>query len=206
MLRKVPFIKPMAPVLAKIPPAGPEWLHEVKFDGWRAQLHVDESQATIFSKSGADITKRFRSLRAALSEIPCRQAIIDCELVACGPDGMPCFRTLMNEGNDAPLALWAFDILQLDGVRLMPLPLEDRREHLAQVIAATDSERIQFSGAFDDPLQLLKACEKMGLEGIVSKRRGSAYRPGPTRDWLKIKTAAWRAANTKRFELLKKRA
>lgn len=201
MLRKVRFIRPMAPTLTKTPPAGPEWLHEVKFDGWRAQLYVDQGQATIFSKSGADITKRFRSLRPALSEIPCRQAIIDCELVACGSDGMPCFRTLMDEGNDAPLALWAFD-----GVRLMPLPLEDRREKLAKVIAATDSERIQFSGAFDDPLQLLKTCEKMGLEGIVSKRRTSPYRSGVTRDWLKVKTTAWRAANADRFELLHKRA
>jgi ATP-dependent DNA ligase len=196
----------MAPALAKTPPDGPEWLHEVKFDGWRAQLHIDQGQATLFSKGGADITKRFRSLRTALCEIPCRQAIIDCELVACGPDGMPCFRTLMDQGDQAPLALWAFDLLQLDGVRLTPIGLEDRRDHLAGLIAATDSERIQFSGAFDDPHALLKTCEKMNLEGIVSKRRGSSYQSGPTRHWLKTKTAAWRAANTKRFELLRKRA
>jgi bifunctional non-homologous end joining protein LigD len=206
VLRKIPFIKPMAPTLAQIPPMGEDWLHEVKFDGWRAQLHIDQNEATLYSKSGADITKRFRSLRTALCEIPCRQAIIDCELVACGSDGMPCFRTLMTQGNEAPLALWAFDLLQLDGVRLTPIGLEDRREYLAELIAAADSERIQFSGAFDDPIELLKTCEKMDLEGIVSKRRGSSYHSGVTRDWLKIKTAAWRAANTKRFELLKKRA
>lgn len=58
--------------------------------------------------------------------------------------------------------------------------------------------------AFDDPLGLLETCENMGLEGIVSKRRASPYRSGPTRDWLKVKTAAWRAENTQRFELLKK--
>ena len=55
MLRKVPFIKPMAPTLAKIPPAGPEWLHEVKFDGWRAQVHIEAGAATLYFKNGADI-------------------------------------------------------------------------------------------------------------------------------------------------------
>jgi ATP-dependent DNA ligase len=112
----------------------------------------------------------------------------------------------MDQGNEAPLALWAFDLLQVDGVRLTPIALEDRRRHLADLIAATASERIQFSGAFDDPVPLLKTCEKMNLEGIVSKRRGSSYHSGATRDWVKVKTAAWRAANTNRFELLKKRA
>ena len=64
MLRKIPFIKPMAPALAKTPPAGADWIHEVKFDGWRAQIHVEGGSATIYSKNGADYTKRFRALRS----------------------------------------------------------------------------------------------------------------------------------------------
>ena len=63
MLRKIPFIKPMAPTLAKMPPAGPDWLHEVKFDGWRMQLHVDGKDVALYSKNGADFTKRFRDAR-----------------------------------------------------------------------------------------------------------------------------------------------
>ena len=94
MLRKNPFIKPMAPTLAKAPSAGPEWLHEVKFDGWRMQLHVDDNQATLYSKNGTDFTKRFRALRHTIAKIPAKSAIIDCELVACDETGMPCARTL----------------------------------------------------------------------------------------------------------------
>lgn len=81
-----------------------------------------------------------------------------------------------------------------------------RKEMLADVVAATDDEHMQFSGAFDDPIQLLKTCEKMRLEGIVSKRSESSYASGPMRDRLKIKTKAWRAANANRFELLHKRS
>lgn len=196
----------MAPTLAKELPEGPGWLHEVKFDGWRAQVHVEQGEATLYSKSGADYTKRFRSLRPLISSIAVKSAIIDCELVACDEAGMPCFKTLMELGNNAPLCLWCFDLLYLNGVRFMPMPIEQRKAILADVIALADSQHLQFSGDFDDPVKLLETCERMGLEGIVSKRRGSAYRPGPTRDWLKIKTATWRAANAKRFELLKKGA
>ena len=115
MLRKIPFVKPMAPTLAKTPPAGPEWLHEVKFDGWRAQVHIEAGAATLYSKNGADITRRFRSLRPALARVPVRSAIIDCELVACDETGMPSFRSLMNLGNKAPaLCLWCFDLLSLE--------------------------------------------------------------------------------------------
>lgn len=80
VLRKNPFIRPMAPTLVKSPPRGEEWIHEVKFDGWRAQVHVDDGDATMFSRTGADLTRRFRSLRPALAKIPAQQAIIDCEL------------------------------------------------------------------------------------------------------------------------------
>ena len=113
----------MAPTLAIIPPAGPNWLHEVKFDGWRMQLHVDDGAATLYSKNGTDYTNRFRSLRPALARVPGRSAIIDCELVACDETGMPSFRTLMELGNKSPaLCLWCFDLLHLSkavvGLRL----------------------------------------------------------------------------------------
>ena len=193
----------MTPTTVKTPPTGEEWLHEVKFDGFRAQVQIDDGEATILSRNGADLTKRFRALRPALADIPARTAILDCELVACDGSGMPSFRALMDyRHNGAPLCLWAFDLLQLDGVRLMPLPLEERKRRLADLVAAADTEHIQFSGAFPDAVKLLQKCEKMGVEGIVSKRRDSAYRPGPTRDWVKTKTKAWRSANRDRFALI----
>jgi bifunctional non-homologous end joining protein LigD len=206
MLRKVPFIKPMAPTLAKIPPAGADWIHEEKFNGWRVQVHIDDGAATLYSKNGADYTRRFRALQDTIEGIPVRNAILDCELVACDDTGMPNFRTFMELGGKAPaLCLWCFDLLHLNGVRLTPLPQDERKELLANIIADADDKHLQFSGGFDDPTRLLETCQKMGLEGIVSKRRESAYRSGPTRDWLKIKTAAWRAANRDRGEMFEKK-
>ena len=196
----------MAPTLAKTPPVGPDWLHEVKFDGWRVQLHIENRSATLYSKNGADFTKRFRALRPTIEAIPIKSAIIDCELVACDETGMPCFKTLMTLGNKAPaLCLWCFDLLVFDGVRLMPLPLVQRKAILSDLVHRLNDKHLQFSGDFDDPLQLLETCKKMNLEGIVSKRKESAYRSGPTRDWLKIKTATWRSANRDWWELFESR-
>jgi bifunctional non-homologous end joining protein LigD len=206
MLRKIPFIKPMAPTLAKILPAGPEWLHEVKFDGWRMQLHVDDDQAFLYSKNGTDYTKRFRALQPILERLPVKNTLIDCELVACDESGMPCFKTLMELGNKAPaLCLWCFDLLHLNGVRITPLTLVERKALLANLVLTVGDKRLQFSGDFPDPLALLRTCQRMKLEGIVSKRKDSAYRSGPTRDWLKVKTAAWRTENRGRWELFEKR-
>ena len=146
----------MAPTLAKTPPVGPEWLHEVKFDGWRAQVHIDAGAATLYSKNGADITRRFRSMRPALARVPVRSAIIDCELVACDETGMPSFRSLMNLGNKAPaLCLWCFDLLHLNGVRITPLPLVERKALLADLVAMVGDKHLQFSGDFDDPTAVL---------------------------------------------------
>jgi ATP-dependent DNA ligase len=87
----------------------------------------------------------------------------------------------------------------------MPLPLSQRKAMLVDVLVSAHDEHLQFSGDFNDPVKLLDTCHKMGFEGILSKRRESAYRPGPTRDWLKIKTASWRAANRDRWELFDNR-
>jgi bifunctional non-homologous end joining protein LigD len=112
---------------------------------------------------------------------------------------MPCFQTLMTLGNKAPaLCLWCFDLLYLGGIRLMPMPLVQRKGILADLVSRIDDRHMHFSGSFDDPIELLATCVKTNLEGIVSKRKESAYRSVSTRDWLKIKTATWRAANRDR--------
>jgi bifunctional non-homologous end joining protein LigD len=155
----------------------------------------------IFSKRGFDFTKRFRGLQPALRDLSSREAIIDAELVACDEAGMPCFRMLMEPGGQAPLCLWCFDLLSIDGEKIISLPIEERQEQLADLLMLADSPHIQFSGSFDDPQWLLKRCHEMGLEGIVSKRKGSPYRSGPTNDWVKVKTASWRAANWNRGDM-----
>jgi bifunctional non-homologous end joining protein LigD len=162
---------------------------------WRAQLHVEGHGFTLYTKSGADYSKRLNQIAyIALA----KTAILHCELVACDHTGLPCFRTLMDLGNKATLCLIAFDLLHIEGVRLTPIPIEDRKAILQTLVAKAASPYLQFADGFEDPAELLNACARLDFEGIVSKRKGSPYRSGPTRDWLKIKTAAWRAANVKR--------
>lgn len=185
MRRPFPVIEPLKPTPTKAPPVDDEWFHEVKFDGFRAraQVHVDGADVRIYGRSGADITRRFRALGAVLIELPAKNAAIDCELVAFDEAGMPCFRTLMDHrANNAPLCLWAFYLLAQDGVRLIDQPLKDRRAMLADLVATSDTQHIQFSGAFEDGDELLATCERMDLEGVISKRRNSMYRSGPSKD------------------------
>ena len=199
-----PFIPPAVPKRAAAPPLGNDWLHEVKFDGFRVQIHIVGGGAIIFSRNGNDLTKRFSALRPVLSEVTVNDAIIDAELVSCGKDGQPDFVDLMNRAGKANLCLWAFDLLSLNGAVLLDKPLLSRRQRLNDVINRTDHERILMSAAFDDPIRLLEVCEHRSLEGIVSKRRHSTYQPGESSGWLKIKTASWRAANANRAELFKR--
>ncbi len=87
MLKRNPFIIPSAPVLKRDPPSGPQWLHEVKFDGWRAQLHKAGEQVVIFTRHGNDYTKRFPSIRESVLALPARSVVIDAEIVVCDSDG-----------------------------------------------------------------------------------------------------------------------
>jgi bifunctional non-homologous end joining protein LigD len=99
------FIEPSSPVLHLEPPVVPEWLHEVKHDGWRAQLHLRGGKATIFGKNGGDLTRRFRAIVAAVERLPAASAIVDGELVACNADGTPNFYAMMR---GAPHGCYAY--------------------------------------------------------------------------------------------------
>jgi bifunctional non-homologous end joining protein LigD len=192
------FIEPAAPVPRTEPPTGPEWLHEVKHDGWRAQLHIRDRRATIFGKNGGDLTRRFRAIAAAVDRLPVASAIIDAELVACNADGTPNFYAMMRGAPDGCCA-YCFDMMEFDGRSLVVAPLEERRYLLRKLLKRAGIDGLRLSEVFDDPRALLAACEKHGLEGIVSKRRGDPYRHGANSGWVKVKTAAWRAANQERL-------
>jgi bifunctional non-homologous end joining protein LigD len=203
VLKRLPFIAPSAPVLKKRPPHGSDWLHEVKHDGWRAQLHVDGDRATVYSRNGRDLSRRFRSICNALSELHVRSIIIDVELVACDDTGKPDFRALISGGWHGVCA-WCFDLMHLNGRDLRPLPLDERRDLLRNLLIEADDHALRFSDDFPDPDKLLAAASRMGLEGIVSKRRDQPYRSGPNSGWIKVKTEAWRKVNKDRWEMFEK--
>jgi len=201
VLKRTAFIVPSAPVLKPSPPLGPDWLHEVKHDGWRAQLHRRGAGAVILSKSGKDISGRFAPIRAILLTLPA--CIIDAEVVGCDADGMPDFRSLM-AGNSHGLCAWCFDLLSIGGKDVRRVPLEERRARLHQLLSGADGDLLRFSEAFDDPEKLLAAAVKLGLEGIVSKKRNQPYRSGKNVGWVKVKTATWREANRDRWEMFER--
>jgi bifunctional non-homologous end joining protein LigD len=155
-----------------------------------------------------DWTKRLATLAALLAGIRCRSAAIDCELVFPAPDGRPDFygrQLAMSPDRQRELAVFAFDLLHHDGDDMRPIPLIDRRLQLAEIVARSNVSCLHLVWGFDDGAKLLEVAERHGLEGIVSKRQASAYRSGPSRDWVKVKTAAWRETNRERWRMFEKR-
>jgi bifunctional non-homologous end joining protein LigD len=202
-MKRSPFIVPSSPVLKREPQSGDGYLHEVKFDGWRLQLHKDGDTAALFSRRGNDLTKRFRDVRDAVLALPCRSAIIDAEVVCCDSDGKPDFTALMARSTEN-LRCWCFDLLSFNGRDLCGMPLAGRKAPLRDLLIAADDDTLRYSDDFEDAEKLLAVAEKMGLEGIVSKKADQPYVSGKNVGWIKVKTSAWRAANKDRFELFDK--
>ena len=200
MLMRNPFVPPSLPVLRQAPPDGPSWIHELKFDGFRVQLHKRGREAVIYSRNGHDFTSRYPGIQQMLLALPRRSLVIDAELVACAADGTPDFVGLVKR-NNADICVWAFDLLDINGESMRARPLLSRRQRLETLVTAAASCRLRFSESFVDGARLLAVAENAGLEGIVSKRVDQAYRPGKNPQWVKVKTQAWKTSNRWRREL-----
>ena len=184
------FVPPMLPTLVDEPPEGSEWIHEIKYDGWRCQIVIDADGTRVFTRNGHNYTAKLPPIAKAAAELPAFNAIIDGELILPGADAKPDFGGLKAAITAAPgkLAFVAFDLLHWNGKSFLERPLTSRRKALWSLVEPA-SGRIQFSGEHGGPgAAFFAAVDAMGLEGIVSKRADSAYRSGRTRDWVKIKT------------------
>jgi len=183
------FIEPaLATSIDKVP-SGERWVHEIKFDGYRVQVHLRD--AAVNPRRGNDWTNRFRKIAADAWHISAGSAIIDGEVVVPAEDGTTDFSVLQNElkGRSKKIVMVAFDLLYLNGYDLRKLPLFERKALLKKIIAETD---IQFSESFEvDGGEMYKHACAVGLEGVVSKVRGSRYVSGRVNDWVK-KTCAQR--------------
>ena len=162
------FIEPALATSIEKVPNGNRWLHEIKFDGYRVQVHLANEAVKVFTRRGNDWTKRFRKIADDAWHIAAGSAIIDGEVVVPGENGTTDFSVLQNElkGKSKKIVLVAFDLLYLNGYDLRRLPLIERKTHLKKIIDGTD---IQFSDSFevDGPEMYAHAC-KVGLEGVVS--------------------------------------
>jgi len=186
------FVEPCLAKLVEKPPAGDGWLHEVKFDGYRVQVRLQDGKARLLTRSGLDWTQKFgATLAEALGALPCDSAVLDGEVVALGDGGAASFSALQNalsEGDVDALVYFAFDLLFLDGEDLRKEPLANRKAALAQLLSSAGDGPARYSEDFDRPggTMLRHAC-RIGLEGIVSKRVDAPYRSGRGGDWLKSK-------------------
>jgi bifunctional non-homologous end joining protein LigD len=186
MLTKTTYIAPCLPTLRNEPPTGPGWLHEVKFDGYRMQIHKERTDVALYSRNGNDFTERFPQIAETIAALPVRAFILDAELTACRDDGTPSFGALLQK-RDLQLCVWIFDILSQHGKDLRRLPFVSRRAKLDTLMPRIESATLRCSHTFRDADRLLAACAERNMEGIVSKRIDRPYVSGKSNDWIKVK-------------------
>jgi bifunctional non-homologous end joining protein LigD len=183
------FIAPCLPVKTTQMPSGRQWLHEIKHDGFRVIARKKGAQVRLYSRPGNDLTHRFPLIVDALARLRSRSCIIDGEAVACDKNGVASFNLVRYRHHDESIFLYAFDLIELNGDDLRPDPLEGRKATLEMIVAnAASGIRFNEHTEGDGETVFRHAC-KLGLEGIVSKRKDSAYRSGRSPDWLKMKNA-----------------
>ncbi|MBV8165296.1 MAG: DNA ligase D [Alphaproteobacteria bacterium] len=191
--KTAPDVEPQLARLADTPPAGDEWLHEIKFDGYRILTYVKAGTVRLLSRNGLDWTRKFPELAAVLAELPVNEAVIDGEVAHIDADGVSRFGHLQDDlstGKTAALAYMAFDLPYLDGWDLRNAPLEARKA-LLQALLADDplGPTVHYTDHFvGQGADFFQAADAHGLEGIISKRRDAPYRGGRGPTWLKIKT------------------
>jgi bifunctional non-homologous end joining protein LigD len=192
------LIEPCIPTLASRPPVGPQWVHEIKHDGYRLIPRKTGDRVRLFTRRGYDWTERYPLIAKAVAALQATSATIDGEAVCCDESGVSVFDNLHSRRCDDRALLYAFDLLELDGHDLRPQPLHARKARLEQLLA-TAPAGIQYNEHVEGDGQIVfaHAC-KLGLEGIVSKHREHAYRSGRSETWLKVKNPA--APGVTRFE------
>ena len=178
------FIQPCRPTLVRAPPIGPGWLHEVKHDGFRILARKQGARVDVWSRRGAVFNDRFPRIAEAVGALPVDNVLIDGEAIVFRSGGHGDFAALRTRAGGEQASFVAFDLLSLDTDDLRHRPLEERRDALAHLVAGVAN--LQFSAALstEGATVFTHAC-KLGLEGIVSKRAGSRYRSGPSRNWFK---------------------
>lgn len=184
------FIEPCLPTNGHTAPAGPQWAHEIKHDGFRFICRRDGDRVRVFSRNGRDWTGRVPLIAEALAKLRVKSVTLDGEGVVCRPDGVSDFdrlRASVGRMGSRDAFLYAFDLLEMDGEDLRPYEWHVRRVTLRSLLKRAGqgirlSEHLDGDGA----LAFRHACA-MGLEGIVSKRRDRPYRSGRSADWIKVK-------------------
>jgi bifunctional non-homologous end joining protein LigD len=187
------FIAPQLASMGKAPPVGKNWVHELKLDGYRIEARIDQKASVqLLTRTGLDWTHRMKALAQALGELPVETALLDGEVVVLEPDGKTSFANLQaafQEGTKHTLSYFVFDLLHLNGHNLRDMPLLERKNLLAGILAGVESDgpvRTSEHLTGDTGEIFAKAC-KLGAEGIISKLGDGKYSSGRGGNWLKLK-------------------
>jgi bifunctional non-homologous end joining protein LigD len=182
------WIRPQLTQLVDKAPDGADWLHEIKFDGYRMHARLDRGAVRLLTRTGLDWTHP--AIAAAVSSLGAREAYLDGELCGVGPDGITSFGMIQaasDSGNAAALVFFLFDLLHLDGEDVAARPLIERKVLLAALLANTSSPLHYCDHQAGHGRQFYEKACAMSLEGIVSKRADAAYAPGNRGLWVKVK-------------------
>jgi bifunctional non-homologous end joining protein LigD len=185
------FIPPMKPRLLETPPTAGDWIYELKFDGIRLIAVKNGEKVNLISRNENELAARFPEVADAVRALPIKDCVIDGEVVALDEKGGSSFQLLQAhemEGRRAPIYYYVFDLLQAAGKSLVGLPLERRKDLLAS-LCENAGNSIRFSGEIGgDPVALLREVQRLGLEGVIGKQRGSVYEPDRRSGaWIKLK-------------------
>lgn len=191
-------ITPMLATAVEEPFDSPDWLFEIKWDGYRAIAFVEDGKVRLVSRNQNDLTAQFSELRGLAEFVKAKSAVLDGEIVALDAQGRSSFSLMQQRTgirssgrrvagrSDVDVSYYVFDLIYADGYDLRRASLEDRKNALSQII--TSNHLIRYSEHFPEHgLALFDAAKQQGLEGILAKRRGSYYEERRSRDWLKIK-------------------
>ena len=185
------FVPPQLATLQDKPPSGDQWLHELKFDGYRMICHLNRSGVRFWSRNKKDWTHKFPRLGKAVKDFPASSVILDGEVVAVDSKGRASFQKLQQamKTGDSGFIFHIFDLIYLDGFSLTKTPLIIRKEVLSQLFqSVSDKSPLRYSDHVQgNGFQFFKEACQFGIEGIVSKLADSSYESTRTRSWIKVK-------------------
>jgi bifunctional non-homologous end joining protein LigD len=188
----VPEYVPQLATSARTPPSGHEWVHEIKLDGYRVGCLVAGGRIRLISRNGVNWTPKFPEIVEAVRALGVHDALIDGELVVMQPDGRTSFAAMQQAVASASrrkgLVYFAFDLIHLEGERVDRLPLETRKARLLQLLGPSKTGHIRYTEHVEGRgSEVFDQVCRMGLEGLISKRRDLPYQPGRRDSWRKIK-------------------
>jgi DNA ligase D-like protein (predicted ligase) len=184
------WVKPQLCKLVDAAPQGQDWLHEIKYDGYRMHARLDRGRIQLLTRTGLDWTHKYPSIAAALSVLRAKQAYLDGELCGVTRDGKTSFsliQTASDSGNADALVFFLFDLLYLDGEAISAAPLLERKERLRGLISGTGTPLQSSDHQIGRGPEFYARARELSLEGIISKRADAPYSPGDRGLWVKVK-------------------